>query len=407
FAEFDEWVDGIPRQISKSRVILARRKSGKTAFIQRIFNRLWNENGEVVPFFISIPEAKIWYTNFAVDYYCKFASQYISFLERDESLVDMPMGLNEIKEYALATSASLIVRDINAINEFKEMQLQFSLWQTAFTAPKRFAKFFNRKTLVIIDEFQNISQYVYPDRERQTEPDETLAGSFHDVSESKIAPMLVTGSYVGRMVNLMNKYLEAGRLKQVYMNPYLTPEEGLYAVYKYSEVRNEPVTNETAVQINELCGSDPFFISCVMQSRCKDRNLTTREGVMAAVNYEISDRKSEMNMTWGEYIEETVDSINDVHARNMLLHLSKHPDRDWTHRELKNEVCPDMGEKEILRKLKMLAESDLIRQGVADIQFRGLRDGTLCLILRNRFEMEIGTFEPPDLRPDFSRELEQ
>ncbi|MCP4111037.1 MAG: hypothetical protein GY749_41150, partial [Desulfobacteraceae bacterium] len=32
FAEFDEWVDGIPRQISKSRVILARRKSGKTAF---------------------------------------------------------------------------------------------------------------------------------------------------------------------------------------------------------------------------------------------------------------------------------------------------------------------------------------------------------------------------------------
>ncbi len=113
-----------------------------------------------------------------------------------------------------------------------------------------------------------------------------------------------------------------------------------------------------------------------------------------------------MSMTWGEYIEQTVESINDVNARNMLLHLSKHPDRDWTHRELKKEVCPDMEEKKILGKLKMLADSDLIRQGVADIQFRGLRDGTLCLILRNRFEMEIGTFEPPDLRPDLSRELE-
>jgi hypothetical protein len=31
---------------------LARRKSGKTVFVQRIFNQLWNKNGITIPFFL-------------------------------------------------------------------------------------------------------------------------------------------------------------------------------------------------------------------------------------------------------------------------------------------------------------------------------------------------------------------
>ncbi|KHD04887.1 hypothetical protein PN36_27080 [Candidatus Thiomargarita nelsonii] len=39
---------------------------------------------------------------------------------------------------------------------------------------------------------------------------------------------------------------------------------------------------------------------------------------------------------------------------------------------------------------------------MADIEFRGLQDGTLNLILRNRFEKEIEQFEPPsDLKSEF------
>ena len=35
FAKFNKWLNNIPRELSKSRVILARRKSGKTSFVQR------------------------------------------------------------------------------------------------------------------------------------------------------------------------------------------------------------------------------------------------------------------------------------------------------------------------------------------------------------------------------------
>lgn len=51
FANFNKWISRIPGKLSKSRVILARRKSGKTSFVQRIFNQLWSANGEVIPFY--------------------------------------------------------------------------------------------------------------------------------------------------------------------------------------------------------------------------------------------------------------------------------------------------------------------------------------------------------------------
>jgi hypothetical protein len=53
-----------------------------------------------------------------------------------------------------------------------------------------------------------------------------------------------------------------------------------------------------------------------------------------------------------------------------------------------------------------LSEADVIERGVADIDLRGLQDGRLNLILRNRFEKEITEFEPPtDLKSSFGRRL--
>ncbi|MFQ5615276.1 MAG: hypothetical protein ACE5GO_02300, partial [Anaerolineales bacterium] len=167
----------------------------------------------------------------------------------------------------------------------------------------------------------------------------------------------------------------------------------------------EPITNQTALQVNELCMADPFFISCVLQSQYQERDLTIAQGVIDTVNYEITDRESEMSTTWAEYIELTLQRINDRHAKAMLLHLSKHADRYWSTRELKKTLNLDLSLDEIKRKLMLMVESDVIKWGPSDIQFRGLQDGTLNLILRHRFEEEIDSFLP-DLKQDFQKQLE-
>jgi len=280
------------------------------------------------------------------------------------------------------------------------------MWETAYSAPHVYADLFEKRVLVILDEFQNFAQYVYRNEQCEGKPDESIPGSFHSIVESKIAPMLVTGSYVGWLIKISAKYLQAGRLTEFYMNPYLTSEEGLQAVYKYAEIYNEPVTNETALLINRLCMSDPFFISCVMQSNYGDRDLCTEEGVIDAFDYEITDRRSMMSKTWSEYIQLTLHKVNDRYAKSMLLHLSKHSERYWTHWELKKELQIDLDLNEIQKKLLLLVEADVIEWGRSDIDFRGLQDGTLNLILRNRFEKEISGFVP-DLKQEAHEQIRE
>ena len=153
FRRINKWLSLIPARMSKSQVILARRKSGKTVFIQRIFNQLWsNPERGVIPFYLDIAENKIWYPDFAIDYYCNFASQYISFIERNKKLVNKPMSLKEIKEYGLANSNKLLAGEVDSLLEDKAMGLHDSMWKTASHAPHRFAAILETRFLVILDE---------------------------------------------------------------------------------------------------------------------------------------------------------------------------------------------------------------------------------------------------------------
>ncbi len=401
FKHFGKWIKNIPKRLSKSRVIIARRKSGKTSFVQRIFNQLWSENGEVIPFYFDFGENKMWYPDLAIDYYCAFASQYISFITRNQELVIDHLSLEEIRDFGISKSISTLVKDVDFLIKNKEVGGSHGLmWKTACTAPHRFAAVLDTKFLVILDEFQNITKYIYRDEKCKEDPDETLAGSYHSLAESKIAPMLVTGSYAGWLLKVISQYLEAGRLSQIRFSPYLSEDEGLQAVYQYAEFYDEPITNDTAMQINELCMADPFFISCVIMSNYEEKDLTTSKGVADTVDYEISVDTAEMYLTWGEYIHHTVNEVNDKNAKNILLYLSQNNHKYFTPKDLKEKLGLDLEANEIHKQLIILKEADLITRAVSNIDFRGLQDGTLNLILRKSFEKEIKEFAP-DLKQEF------
>lgn len=402
----NKWLSNIPKRLSKSRVILARRKSGKTAIVQRIFNQLWSENGPIIPFYFSFEESKIWYPNLAIKYYCAFASQYISFLERNEKWVNKWFSLEQIREYGVLNANELLVDDVDSLLINKKRKLHDLMWDTACFAPHRFAAFFEKRFLVILDEFQYITQSVYRNKKCEGKPDESLPGSYHSLSESKVAPLLVTGSYAGWLLNIMHEYLEAGRLKPLHFSPYLTPDEGLQAVYQYAQFYGEEITNETAVQINELCMADPFFIYCVVHSEFEEKDLKTSEGVVNTVNYEISDNTAEMFLTWGEYLDKILDQVNNRNAKNLLLYLNKHSKRYWTAEQLKKVLSLDLEINEIQKELVILSKIDVIERGTSFIQFRGLQDGTLNLVLRNCFEEEIEGFVP-DFPKEFSQAIEK
>ncbi|KPA09386.1 hypothetical protein MHK_010417 [Candidatus Magnetomorum sp. HK-1] len=405
-AMLDEWIKRIPKRLAKSKAIFSRKKAGKTALIQRLFNKLWSENGPVIPIFFSISDTKIWLPDFAMDYFRIFASQYISFLERTQELVQEPLEMSDIEEYGRKKSNKSLVRHVRSILEDESKGRFDSMWLKVCSAPRTFASVFDIRFLVMIDEFQFLSEYIYRDKGCEKYPATTLPGSYHSLSETKVAPMLITGSYTNWLNIIVGKHLEGGRVSKHFFSPYLEPDEGLCAVKVYANAFDKKITEKTAIQINQLCYSDPFFISCVMQNQYEKHDLSTKQGVIDTVHFEISNRKSDMSIVWREYIDKTLEDINNIHAKRILLHMSSDPKRIWIPKELKDELHLEISEQDILERLRKLEKADLIQGGDADIEFMGANDGTLHLILRSRYGREIQDFEP-DIRVDFEKRLDE
>ncbi|MDJ0837255.1 MAG: hypothetical protein QNK37_12110 [Acidobacteriota bacterium] len=393
FAEFHKWLTGIPEMLSKSRVILARKKSGKTAFIQRLFNQLWSAAGPVIPFYLEVVERKVWYPELAINYFQVFASQFISFRERDAKPVRNPLTLKDIADYGRAHGFDLLERVAEELPVFFEKGMFDSMWDLAIHAPHRMAALHDLRFVVMIDEFQNLSHYVYTDKDK-TSLDETIPGSYHELSESKIAPMLATGSAVGWLIEAVDTYLEAGRLSKRWMSPYLTGEEGLEAAYRYARAYQEPVTNETALLLNKLCFSDPFFIVCVVRSNCPEKDLSTPEGVARVVDYETGNNDAELSQEWETWLNRSLDRINERHAKKILLYTTRLADEEVSPKILKQKLALDISEEEIHRKLEMLRKAELIRPARREYNYFALKDGTFYLLLKQRFKTQLAELDP-------------
>ena len=82
-AELLTWCEGAKRQTSKSRALLSRRKKGKTALVQRLYNILFaNGDPNIIPFYFRVGEQPISTPGFAQQFYQSFMGQYLGFQKR-------------------------------------------------------------------------------------------------------------------------------------------------------------------------------------------------------------------------------------------------------------------------------------------------------------------------------------
>jgi len=101
--EFDyflgDWYRLVKKNFAQNQAIISRRKKGKTAFLQRLFNILWsagmeNEAGQVnvIPFYYSIRDTEISLGHFALDFFTEFVKCYCSYQQRNKELLSSCAG---------------------------------------------------------------------------------------------------------------------------------------------------------------------------------------------------------------------------------------------------------------------------------------------------------------------------
>jgi hypothetical protein len=400
-AYFLKWIDDINERKSQSIAVLARRKMGKTALMERLYNITFYQNKGVIPFYYEAKEIKKWVGDFCLDFFLTFIYQYIAFKTRKINYLgrDKRNSLAEVKQTAINEGLDYLIGIIENVDYAAQHEHVDILWDTVREAPKTIA--FSQKEFVVqmIDEFQFLNAMIYRDKKLDKLQDD-MAGGYLSTAESKIAPLLVSGSWVGWLMNELTMMLPA-RFKHRYLEN-MTEEEAVEMVFKYSRFFEIPITEEIAYLVAQHSEGSPFYISSIMRSEYEGKNLTSVEGLTETLEFETLNDRGAIKSTWMEYIDSAFRRVNDQNAKNIVLHLCKHRDREVTRRELMTQLKLDITDGELEKRLKALVKADIIKQGQTNFDYRGVQDNIFDKVFRGVYEKEISDFDVGAIRKEYS-----
>jgi hypothetical protein len=405
---FLKWINDIKEEKSQSTAILARRKTGKTAILERLFNITFYKNDGVIPFYYEVKEVKKWIGDFCVDFFLTFIYQYIAFKSRNIYYLrpEEKNNFEKVKASAAKEGLDYLTGIIDSV-EYSFMHENVDiLWDTVREAPMTVA--YRQKEFIVqmIDEFQFINAMIYWDKAKsKNQLADNLAGGYLSTAENKIAPLLVSGSWVGWLMNELDTMLP-NRFWYEYLEN-MPEDEAVEMVYKYSRFFEVPITEETAYLMFKQSEGSPFYISSIIRSRFRDKDLTTVNGLTDTLEFETLDRRGNIKATWMEYVLSTFKKVNGKNAKKIVLYLCQHRDREVTRTELLKELSLDIDDAELEEKLEAMVKGDIISQGASKFRYRGINDNIFDKVFRGVYEEEIREFDVRVIRKEYSEELEK
>ncbi len=194
---FLDWIEEIKEEKSKSTAILGRRKMGKSALMERLFNITFYKNDGVIPFYYEIKEGNVWIVDFCKDFFLTFIYQYIAFKTRKVEYLgpDEESDFQKVREICEKEGLDYLTGLIGSVEHAYTNEHVDNLWKIVRNAPKTVAFRQEEYIVQMIDEFQFFTSEMYWDKAK-TNPAKTIGGYFN-TAESKIAPLLVSSSWSG------------------------------------------------------------------------------------------------------------------------------------------------------------------------------------------------------------------
>jgi hypothetical protein len=405
-AYFLKWINNIKERKSQSTAMLARRKMGKTAILERLFNITFYKDDGVIPFYYEIKENDVWMVDFCKDFFLTFIYQYIAFKSRKTGYLtpEEKHNFEKVKSIAVNEGLDYLTGIIDSAKYAVEHDYVDGLWETVRTAPHTIAERQKEFIVQMIDEFQFMNAMIYRDKDLKN-PAKNLAGGYLSTAESKIAPLLVSGSWVGWLMNHLKMMLPA-RFK--YKSLENMPEdEAVEMVFKYSRFFDVPITEESAYLIAKLSEGSPFYISSILRSDYKDKDLATVDGLTRTLEFETLDDHGSIRSTWMEYVKTAFSKVNDRNAKKIVLHLCKHKGREVTRKELLDNLNLDMTDEVLEEKLEAMIRTDIINRGQTNFDYRCVGDNIFDKVFRGVYQKEIEHFDVGEIKKEYGQSFEK
>ncbi len=396
-AFFLDWVDRVRRELGQSHLILARKRRGKTALVQRLFNIIYTRaDPKIIPFYIRIDEGRTTQLQFSLRLFCSLLSQYLGFKRRDTKLIRSPLQLGQLKETLADPDLLLLIEQMeeNVRNNHSE-----PAWELAREAGHIISSLKDERIIQIIDEFQFLNDRVYVRDDYKTLIE--LGTFYQRTGSSKVSPQIITGSYIGWLSQIVGRMV--GRYRRYYLEP-LTHEEALATIFNYSSVLGREVSDDTAAYMAEACYRDPYYIAQTFDSKYRGRDLTSRETIREILQYETST-KGEITEMWMEYLHHAFARINDLNAKRIVLYLARYGSEERNRKQIMEDLKLDMSDGDLEKKLHKLVKADIIQRGATNYDYMGLGDPIFAMVFRKEYQKEIDQVNIGEIEDDLNRKL--
>lgn len=391
------WVGKIRKELSPSRAFLSRRKTGKTAILQRLYNTVFDADDGVIPFYYEVAEQDQWAIDFCEDFFFRFILQYIAYKSgKPEYISIKKIPYEDLTAIAEKESQSHLTGWIKNVEALVKKESVTLLWDAVRDAPRLIAEIKDERVVQMIDEFQYLNRRIYDDREKTRL--QRMAAAYMSTAEYKNAPLIVSGSWVGLLMHDVLRM--TGRFQPVFLE-MMPKEEAVETVYNYSLAEEIPVTQETANLIADISEGNPFYITAMIRSACPGKDLTTPEGVLKTLEFETLDKRAVIRDMWMEYILYAFSEVNERNAKNIVLYLCKNRDREMTRAEILKDLNLNMTDSELEKKLRSLVNADIIEQGQTNFDYRAVGDNIFDKVFRGFYQKEIEGFDPEEIRNEY------
>ncbi len=179
----------LSRGWGKSLYLFASPGAGKTELLKQLFGTLFWEEGDVVPFYYAFPHLEWELRDFARDFVCTFAAQYLAFKKRDPSLLTRPAGTHRLFERLRAEEREAGAFLAESYRFFEDLPPGLSPALEASRFAHRFSEACGWKVMSLLDDFFHLRNY-------RPAP---LTGWSKEAFRSRVASVIVTGRHPAQL----------------------------------------------------------------------------------------------------------------------------------------------------------------------------------------------------------------
>ena len=375
--ELENWIKNISHKKSSSTSILSPRRLGKTVLLERLVNTVFfKPEYHVAPIYFNLGSDKTTLKLFLLNYATTFFRQYIAYclqepaLYSDSSLTLSELAAIETSNDDVKLAQKMIISFIKRYDNCTDESV-LNLWIDFIRLPERLAVYSTTRVALLIDEFQEMKftiyvttfekfQELYSKNQLHDQMAYDLTASFRRQSQSRVAPMLVSGSAVTMIFKTVMGGPLGGRFGFKYVKPLSIPDGAILLLQLIKiYLPDTSITPENAIYASTQVGGHPYYLYCLAMSDL-EKKFDSKTSIDHVINYEVT--KGKIFGFWQTHFQNNRRYINDDNdqelGKKIIYHFIRYNNQPVDIKEIAQTL--KIPKQTVEEKIEKLYLADLV-----------------------------------------------